>query len=193
MAPRESACGSLGIHHAWRKARQTYLGLDDTAQAALADGEEDVRSAGRPAGVNGDADGAVRRVLEAGGHGQCRDEFAVHLGLGGARADGAPGDEVGDVLWRDGVEELAARREAHVRDVKEECPSEAEALVDLEGAVHLRVVDETLPAYGRAGLLEVDTHDDEQVVLGAIGVSLEELGILERGVDVVNRAGAVDH
>ena len=36
----------------------------------------------------------------------------MHLALGGARADGAPCDEVCDVLRRDHVEELAARRQA---------------------------------------------------------------------------------
>lgn len=41
-------------------------------------------------------------------------------------------------------------------------------------------------------LLEVDAHDDEEVVARLVGVRLEELGVLERSADVVDRAGADD-
>ena len=91
---------------------KTHLCLDDTAEAALADGEEDVRPARSTACVDGDADGAVGRVLEASGHGEGGGQLTVDLRLGGAGTDGTPGDEVGGVLRRDGIEELAASGEA---------------------------------------------------------------------------------
>ena len=46
-------------------------------------------------------DVAVGAVLEADRHRQARGQLAVDLALGGARADRAPADQVGDVLRRD--------------------------------------------------------------------------------------------
>ncbi len=65
---------------------------------------------------------AVRAVLEAHRAGETRGELAMHLALGRARADGAPGDEVRDVLRRDHVEELAAGRQAHLVDAESSRP-----------------------------------------------------------------------
>ncbi len=45
-------------------------------------------------------DVAVGAVLEAHRARQAGGQLAMHLALGGARADGAPGDQVGDVLRR---------------------------------------------------------------------------------------------
>ena len=78
----------------------------------------------------------------------------MNLRLGGAGADGTPGDEVGDVLGRDGVEQLGADGDAHRGEVAEELAGEAEALVDLERAVNVGVVDEALPADSRARFLD---------------------------------------
>ena len=138
--------------------------------------------------VDRDADRAIRRVLEAGRHGERGRKLAVHLRLGRARADRTPGDEVGGVLRGDGVEELAARGETHIRDIEQERARQAQALVDLEAAVHLGVVDEALPPDGRARLLEVDAHDDMQVLFCALRVGTEQAGIFASGLDVVDRA-----
>lgn len=40
-------------------------------------------------------------------------------------------------------------------------------------------------------LLEVDSHEDLEVVLVGVGVSLEKLCVLDGGIDIVNRARAV--
>ena len=69
------------------------------------------------------------RVLEADRHRQARGELAVHLALGGPRADRAPGHRVGDVLRADRVEELAAHRQAQVEDVQQQPPGRAQAAV----------------------------------------------------------------
>ena len=42
------------------------------------------------------------------------------LALGGACANGAPGDQVADVLRRQQVEEFSARRQAHRIDVEQQ-------------------------------------------------------------------------
>ena len=77
----------------------------------------------------------------------------MELGLGRAGTNGPPGDEVGDVLRRDRVEELRADGYTEVGQVAEQLPGGAETFVDFEGTVNVRVVDQTLPSYCRAGFL----------------------------------------
>ena len=102
-------------------------------------------------------------VLEAHRAGDAGDQLAVDLAFGGARADGSPTDEAGDVLGRDHVEEFGSGGHAHLGQVEEQMARQAQAVVDLEGLIEMGVVDEALPADGGAGLLEVDAHDDAQV------------------------------
>ena len=101
----------------------------------------------------------------------------MDLALGGARADGSPTDEAGDVLRRDHVEEFGAGGDAHLGEVEEQMAREAQAVVDLVGAVEMRIVDEALPADGGAGLLKVDAHDDVEV-----GGELGDGGLEQGGV-----------
>ena len=92
-----------------------------------------------------------------------RGQLAVHLALGGARADGAPADQVGDILRRDQVEELGPGRHAHLGKVEQQT---ARAMrrpsLMRKRLVEMRVVDQALPADRGARLLEVDAHDDER-------------------------------
>ena len=90
------------------------------------------------------------------------------LAFGRARADRAPGDEVGDVL------RAAAGRGTRCRPAGRAWSSRAAARARArrpslmrEAAVETRVVDVALPADGGARLLEVDAHHDEQLVAAA--------------------------
>src|SRR5207249_8378457 len=74
------------------------------------------------------------------------------------------------------------------REVEEKVPSLAQPLVDREAAVEPRVVDEALPADGRARLLEVHAHDDADLARVLIRELLEPAPVLERGVGIVDRA-----
>ena len=56
-------------------------------------------------------------------------------------------------------------------ELEEEFARDAQAAVDVEGVVEVGIVDEALPAHGGAGLLEVDPHDDQEVV----GIALHEV------------------
>lgn len=145
--------------------------LDDRGEALLGHAHERVRVRGGAHRVDRDADldgagehaaaggwesithAAVGAVLEADREGDAARQLTVELRLRGACADGAPRGEVGDVLGRDGVEELRADGDAEVRQVAQELAGDADALVDLEGAVDIGVVDQTLPADSRAGFL----------------------------------------
>ena len=165
---------------------------DDGGQPLLRHREELVGVHGGPDRVDRDLDVAVRAVLEPHRHREARGELAVDLALGGAGADGAPRHQVGDELRRDGVQELAARRQPHVGEVEEKPPRQAQPVVDREAPVEPGVVDEPLPPDGRPRLLEVDAHDEEEVVGEPIGGAPEARRVLAGRLDVVDRAGPHD-
>lgn len=50
------------------------------------------------------------------------------------------------------------------------------------------IVDQTFPADGGARLLEIDAHDDAEVVLQPICLGFQECRIFESGVRVMDRA-----
>src|SRR5262245_9108997 len=57
----------------------------------------------------------------------------------------------------------------------------------------MRVVDEPLPADGRARLLEVHAHDDAELADESVGKRLEAPGVFTGGLGVVDGAWAHDH
>src|SRR5439155_13353461 len=87
-------------------------------------------------------------------------------------------------------EHLGARRESERREVEEQLARESQALLHIEAAVEMRVIDQTLPADGRARLFEVRAHDDCDAVV-ELGAQGREPGrVLPSRTDVVDRAGA---
>ena len=141
-------------------------------------------------GVDGNLNVAGGGVLESDRAGDAGDELAMHLALCGARADGSPADEAGDVLRRDHVEEFGARGHAHFCKVEQQVAREAQAVVDFVRAVEVRIVDEALPANGGARLFKVDAHDDAQVGGKLVDGGLEQAGVFAGSFGVVNGAGA---
>jgi hypothetical protein len=134
----------------------------------------------------------IGAVLEADRHREPGGEFAVDLALGRAGADGGPGDEVGVILAERGVEELGADGQAGGVDVEQQPPGEAQALVDLEAAVEVRIVDQALPADGRAGFFKVDAHHHQQVAGEAVGHGLQMFRVIERRRRFMDGTGADD-
>jgi hypothetical protein len=161
--------------------------------AVVGDAEERVPGGRRPARVHRHLDVAVRPVLESDRHRQAGGELAVDLALGGPRTDRAPGHRVRDVLRRDRVEPFAAHRQAEGDDVEQQLPGGAQAAVHVVPAVHVRVVDQPLPAGHGPRLLEVHPHDDQQVGAAAVAEEEQTACVLERGPWVVHRAGPGDH
>jgi hypothetical protein len=173
-----------------RKVLGTNLSLDNTAQTFLANGQEDMSGPRSAASINGDANGAVRRIFETGGHREGGGKLAVDLRLGCTSANRTPCNKICGVLGADRIEEFASRRKAHLRHIKQKRTSDAESTIDLEGAVHVRVIDESFPSDGCTGLLEVDTHDDVEIIFCGFSIRLQFLCVLNRGVDIMNGAGA---
>ena len=116
----------------------------------------------------------------------------MQLTLGSPRTDGPAAQTVGQELWGDGVEHLTGDGHAQRGQIDKQLPGGAQPLVDLEGIVNVRIVDQTFPPDGGAGLLEVGAHDD----LKGRGVLLAEgkefAGIGEGGGGIVDGAGADD-
>ena len=113
--------------------------------------------------VESDSDVAVGAVLETDRARQTGRELAVHLTLGGARADGAPGNEIGQILRRNHIEKFAARRHAAFVEVEQKVAGDAQTVVDVKTAVKIGVVDQPFPSHGGARLLKIDAHDDQQI------------------------------
>ncbi len=154
--------------------------------------KEGVRARGGEDGVGSHGQVAAGRVLEADRGGQAGRHLAVGLRLGGAGADGRPGDQVAVVLRAVRVERFGAGWQAEFIDLQQEVAGLLHAHVDLEGVVHERVVDVALPADGGARLFEIDAHDDLQRVADFIGQLLQAVGVIEAGDRVVDGAGADD-
>jgi hypothetical protein len=100
---------------------------------------------------------------------------------------------IAEVLRHDRVERLGGRRQAEVREFDQQAARLAQSLLDVEGVVHVRVVDQPLPADRGARLLEVHAHDEVERLLHALGQRLEAPGVLARSLQVVDRAGTHDH
>ena len=169
------------------------LGLDDGHLAVFVHREEMVRAAGGLDGVGGDLDVPIGAVLESDRCRQAGGQFAVHLALGGARTDGAPGNQVAQVLRRDHVEKFAARRQAQPVDLDQQLACNAQTFVDAKALVQVGVVDQAFPAHGGARLFEIHAHDDLQRIGVFAALRLEAAGVLQRRRRVVDGTGADDH
>jgi hypothetical protein len=167
-------------------------GRGDGGAAVLVDRQEVVRLGRGEHRIDGDADIAIGAVLETDRAGEPGGELAMDLAFGGARADGAPGDEIDDVLGRHHVEELAGRRQAERIDVEQQAARQAQALVDAEAAVEAGIVDQALPADRGARLLEVDAHQDLELAGMAHPFRGQAGGVLARRGRIVDRAWADD-
>ena len=156
------------------------------------DAEESLGGGGGLDGVDRGRDGAVGAVFETERHRETGGHLAVRLRFGGAGADGGPADQVGDVLRRDGVEQLGGGGQAEVEDVAEESAREAQAGGDIVRTVEVGVHHEALPADGGARLFKIDAHDDHDAVGDFAGKGGELAGVVAAGVDIVDRARADD-
>lgn len=160
--------------------------------ARLRHAQEMVRMPDRADRIHSHVQAPVRPVLEPHGKAEPAGELPVDLALGGARADGADAEQVGEELRGDGVEHLAGEGHAGGGEVDEEAARRAQALVDVEGGVDVRVVDQALPPDRRARLLEVGAHHDEQLAGVPLLQREQPPGVVARRGRVVDAAGADD-
>ena len=96
-------------------------------------------------------------------------------------------------MRHDRVERLGRRRHAILREEQQQLARDTDALLDVEGIVHVRIVDQALPADGRTRLLEVDAHQHEQRVPDALCERAQPRGIFACRSGVVDGTGAHHH
>ena len=159
----------------------------------LRDAEEVMRVTRGLQRVDRDGQRAVGAVLESDRRREAAGHLAVRLRLRGARADRRPGDELGQVLRHDRVERLGGRRKADLGEEQQQLARQPDALLDVERVVHVRVVDQALPADRRARLLEVDAHQHEHRALDALREPAQPRCVFARRHRVVDRARPDDH
>jgi len=152
-----------------------------------------VLSSGGTNSVNGNTKAAVGTVLETDRERKTRSKLTVKLRLGGTGTNGADRDTVGKELRRDGVEHLSGNWETLGGQVNEKLTGNTETLVDLEGVVDIGVVDQTLPADGCSGLLEVGAHHNAEIVGESVGDLLESGSVFLGSSRVVDGARTDDN
>src|SRR5699024_3898141 len=103
------------------------------------------------------------------------------------------GNEISHVLWRNQIQQFDAGGNAVFGQLQQQLPGQADTLVDLERVIQIRVVDQLLPADGRAWFFEIHAHDDDQFLVETFARTFQQLGIFLRRLDVVNGAGADDN
>ncbi len=151
---------------------------------------EDVAVTGGAHRIDGDAGIAVGAVLEANRAGESRSHLAVYLGFGGTCADGAPGDEVGNILAGHHIEEFGGGWHAQFVDIDQQFARQFQPFVDIETAIEARVIDQPFPADDGARLLEIGAHHDAEALFILLAQGVEALGILASSSGIMNRAGA---
>ena len=151
-----------------------------------------MRLTGREDRFDSDLDVARGSILEANRAGDAGDELAMHLALGGP-APMAPqltSDEMycGEIISRNSVPAgtpMLPRSRSRCRALRK-------TVIDLKRLVKVGIVDQALPAESRARFLEVDAHHEAELVRVLGNSGFEQLGILARGLGVVDGAGADD-
>ena len=140
-------------------------------------------------GVDRHLDVAVGPVLEADRHRQARAELAVDLALGRARADRAPANGVGDVLRGDRVEELAADRQPSAEHLEQHAraPCRRPVLTSPEPSRCGSLIRPFQPIVVR-GFSKYTRIAIRRSSRKRVRPALEPLGVVERGVDVVDAA-----
>ena len=143
--------------------------------------------------VDGNLQIAVSTVLETDGKGKATGQFAVSLRFCGAGANGAPADHVGYIFRGNRIEHFIGNRHPQLGDMAQQATGDAESLGDQMGAVHVRVIDQSLPANSGTRFLKVDPHDQQQLVADPVGKVCQAFGVFHGCFGVVDGAGADHH
>src|SRR5262245_20320337 len=150
----------------------------DGRATALGDGHEMMWLRSRQDSVHGDLDVTSSAILEPDRAGEAGGHFAMHLAFRGAGADSCPGHQIGYVLRRCGVEELAPGWHPEIADAQQQLAGYAQAAIDVEASVEIWIVDEALPPYRRPRFFEVDAHDNLEFATKAAAQPLKAFRIL---------------
>ena len=168
------------------------LGFGGNHTTVKIDGQEMMFECGGEAGVRGRLDRTVGGVLEADRHRHARRELAMHLAFGVASANRTPANQVADVLRGDRVQPFRGCRQTNAQHVGQHLACEPHALANIELAVEIGIVDQTLPTDGGAWLFEIHAHHNDQLVFQFFFDRGEFCRVFVRRFRIMNRAWADD-
>ena len=86
-----------------------------------------------------------RRILESHRTRKPGHKLPVDLALRGARANGAPTHQIRHVLRRDHVQKFSSRGHAHFGQIQQQMARQAQAIVDPERFIEIRIVQQSFP------------------------------------------------
>ena len=167
--------------------------VDDGGVTPFSHGEEAVRCACGVDGVNRHFDGAVGAVLKTNRAREAGSQLTVHLGFGGARANRAPAHQIRHILRGDHIEELTCRRQPAVVNFQQQFARNAQAVINAEAVIHMRIVNQPLPANGGARFFKIDAHHDFQFALQFVTQCQQTGSILFCRHGIVNGTGSDNH
>ena len=168
------------------------LGLRGNHTTIQIDGEEMMLESGRETRIGRRLDGTIRSVLETDRHGHAGRQLAVHLAFRITRANSAPADQIANILRGNRIKPFRSGGQAEPQHVGKHLASHEHALANIELAVKIRIVDQTLPTDRGARLLEIHAHDDDQTIIKLLLDGGKPLRILVRSLRIMNRTRADD-
>src|ERR1700722_948375 len=117
----------------------------------------------------------------------------MHLRFRRTGTDRTPRNQIRNVLRANHVEVLGAGRQTKFVDPQQQFARSAQPFVDLEAVVHVRVVDQTLPADRRARFFEIHAHHYFKLASETLALLDEPARVFQGGSCVVDRARSYDH
>ena len=150
------------------------------------------RLGGHMDGVDRGAHAAVGGVLEAHGRREGRRLLPVQRAFHRARADRAPGQQLGVILRRHQVQDFRGCRHAQARAFQQYAPRMAQARADVALAVKPRVVDQALPAHAGARFFKIDAHHQQQRFAQPVRYPAQSRRVFQCRRGLVDRARAHD-
>ncbi len=161
---------------------------DHHGPAVERDGRKAVRLRRHHDGVHRRLQLAAGRILEPQRGRQRRGHLPMQRAFGGARADGAPAQQLGVVLRRNQIENFRSGWNAQTRAFHQQASSLEQTLVKVAAPVQIRVVDHALPAQTGTRLLEIHPHHQKQGIVEARGHFTQTPRVLNRRSAVVDGA-----
>ena len=137
-------------------------GGDDDGLAFERNGGKAVRLGGHMDGVYRGGHAAVGGILETHGGRQGGSHLPVQRAFDRARADGAPGQQLGVVLRRYQVQNFRGGRHLQTRAFQQDAPRSAQPFADVALAIQSGVVNQAFPAHAGSRLFKIDAHHQQQ-------------------------------
>jgi len=142
----------------------------------------------RPNRIDRHIQRAVRSILKSDRETQPRRQLPVQLTLRRSRAHSAYTKHVREVLRTNRIQHLTCERHALIRQIDEQLARHPQALVDIERAINIRIIDQSLPTHRRPRFLQITPHDNQQIILIFLLHLQQPIAVLQRGIGVVHAA-----